>query len=182
LSLLAQNRGGLLDIHSMCSPGCGALVTLSLLTAIQRCDACRKRKICCTRDAYEKDCSLCRTRGESCKYVLPPNVRRNRAPNPAVGRPRASTSSSSSTTTSSIPPRPVQSLSANRPNGAPGGSEWICQFVGLSGDQDPFVLRHCTFNHLNCYKAPDWALLRIKGEPTSIPLHFTVRLSHRLRN
>jgi hypothetical protein len=52
--------------------------------------------------------------------------------------------------------------------------EWICQFVGLSGDQDPFVLRHCTFNHLNCYKAHDWAILRVKGE-NDIPLHFTVR-------
>lgn len=55
-------------------------------------------------------------------------------------------------------------------------NEWICQFVGMSGDQDPFVLRHCTFNQLNCYKAPDWAILRIKGEPATIPLHFTVCL------
>jgi hypothetical protein len=54
-------------------------------------------------------------------------------------------------------------------------SEWICQFVGFSGDQDPFVLRHCSFNQLNCYKAPDWAILRVKGE-SEIPLHFTVRL------
>lgn len=44
----------------------------------------------------------------------------------------------------------------------------------MSGDQDPFVLRHCAFNQLNCYKALDWAVLRIKGEPASIPLHFTV--------
>lgn len=51
--------------------------------------------------------------------------------------------------------------------------EWISQFVGLSGDQDPFVLRHCTFNQLNCYKASDWACIRIKGDG-EIPLHFTV--------
>jgi Fungal Zn(2)-Cys(6) binuclear cluster domain len=104
---------------------------------IPSCDACRKRKICCTRDAYEKDCSLCKTRGESCKYVLPPNVRRNRQP----ARPRASTSSSNST--ASIPPRPVAAYTGNesaRPSKG-AASEWICQFVGLSGDQDPFVLR-----------------------------------------
>ncbi|TVY80655.1 Transcriptional activator protein DAL81 [Lachnellula suecica] len=59
----------------------------------------------------------------------------------------------------------------NKSNGSEG--EWICQFVGLSGDQDPFVLRHCSFNHLNCYKAPDWAILRVKGD-NDIPLHFTV--------
>ena len=34
-------------------------------------------------------------------------------------------------------------------------------------------VRHCTFNHLNCYKAPDWACLRIKGDH-DIPIHFTV--------
>lgn len=51
--------------------------------------------------------------------------------------------------------------------------EWISQFVGLSGDQDPFVLRHCSFNQLNCYKASDWACIRIKGDG-EIPLHFTV--------
>lgn len=33
--------------------------------------------------------------------------------------------------------------------------------------------RHCTFNNLNCYKAPDWACLRIKGD-NDIPIHFTV--------
>ncbi|KAE8452507.1 hypothetical protein EG329_000410 [Mollisiaceae sp. DMI_Dod_QoI] len=136
------------------------------------CDACRKRKICCTRDAYEKDCSLCKTRGETCKYVLPPNVRRNRHPS---ARQRASTSSASPTT-STIPPRPVQPRSNVKPEArsstSPSG-EWICQFVGLSGDQDPFVLRHCAFNHLNCYKASDWAILKIKGDGET-PLHFTV--------
>ncbi|PVH88712.1 hypothetical protein DL98DRAFT_648064 [Cadophora sp. DSE1049] len=129
------------------------------------CDACRKRKICCTRDAYEKDCSLCRTRGESCQYVLPPNVRRNRQPNTTS---RTATSSPSSS--SSVPPRAVES----RPR-PPSNGEWICQFVGLSGDQDPYVLRHCSFNQQNCYRGPEWAVLRIKGDTNGdIPLHFTV--------
>ena len=52
--------------------------------------------------------------------------------------------------------------------------EWICQFVGFSGGQDPFVLRHYNFNHLNCYKASDSAILRIKSDD-GIPIHFNVR-------
>ncbi|KAL2068896.1 hypothetical protein VTL71DRAFT_15234 [Oculimacula yallundae] len=128
------------------------------------CDACRKRKICCTRDAYERDCSLCRTRGESCQYVLPPNVRRHRQPNSAS---QASTSSPSSP--GSVPPRRAESRS-RPPNG-----EWICQFVGLSGDQDPYVLRHCSFNQQNCYRGNEWAVLRVKGgNHGDDPLHFTV--------
>ncbi len=137
------------------------------------CDACRKRKICCTRDAYEKDCSLCRTRGESCKYVLPPNVRRNRVTGaePAL-KPRPSTSGSSST--GSIPPRPVPgSGDAKSCFREEGQGEWICQFVGLSSEQDPYVLRHFEFNHANCYKGAEWAVLRIKEEGES-PLLFTV--------
>ena len=70
-------------------------------------------------------------------YVLPPNVRKNRQP----VRSRGSTRNSSSTT--SIPPRPVATYVGNgsaRPSKG-AASEWICQFVGLSGDQDPFVLR-----------------------------------------
>lgn len=149
---------------------CSNLFTVhEKLTSNPSCDACRKRKICCTRDAYEKDCSLCKTRGESCKYVLPPNVRRNRQPG-AVPTPIARSRTSSSSTTS-IPPRPVVPRGTRSGDGSVG--EWICQFVGLSGDQDPWVLRHCSFNALNYYKAPDWAVLRIKGYGDT-PLQFTV--------
>ncbi|CAG8958284.1 hypothetical protein HYFRA_00000639 [Hymenoscyphus fraxineus] len=145
------------------------------------CDACRKRKICCTRDAYENACSLCKTRGESCTYVLPPNVRRNRQVSTA--RQSASTSASGSRPGTSggngtaSSPRAFPSQ-ANRqkilPSSVPESKpEWICQVVGMSGDQDPYVLRHCSFNHLNCYKAHNWAILRVKGD-SELPLHFTV--------
>ncbi|KAH6662254.1 fungal-specific transcription factor domain-containing protein, partial [Halenospora varia] len=149
------------------------------------CDACRKRKICCTRDAYEKDCSLCKTRGESCKYVLPPNVRRGRAAPSSRPGTAMSTGSASSSTSTPVPRSSRGTQAPRRQNANPefgaelrrgsasGSGEWICQFVGLSGDQDPYVLRHCSFNALNCYKAPDWAILRVKGGD-DIPLHFTV--------
>ena len=66
-------------------------------------------------------------------------MRRNRQP---AGRSRASTGSSSSTI--SIPPRPIPNFADGSGSLRPSkgaASEWICQFVGLSGDQDPFVLR-----------------------------------------
>ena len=142
----ARFRGGLMETQTEVGrkyksrkerPLASSLVCLVSSTYTPRCDACRKRKICCTRDAYEKDCSLCRTRGETCKYVLPPNVRKRGQP---AARSRASTSSSSSP--ASIPPRAVPTCSngLSRPSKA-AASDWILQFVGLSGDQDPFVLR-----------------------------------------
>lgn len=51
--------------------------------------------------------------------------------------------------------------------------EWIPQFVGLSGDQDPYVLRHCTFRE-NRYRHSDFACLRIQGHQWEEPAHFTV--------
>ena len=98
--------------------------------------------------------------------MLPPNVRRNR---PTASR--AATSSPSSS--SSAPPRGLESRP--RPPIFNSNGEWICQFVGFSGDQDPYVLRHCTFNQQNCYRGAEWAVLRIKGDANGdVPLHFTV--------
>ncbi|RDW91051.1 hypothetical protein BP5796_02216 [Coleophoma crateriformis] len=56
-------------------------------------------------------------------------------------------------------------------SGSPRG--WTTQFVGLSGDQDPFVMRHCLFDVSNCYKQPEWACLRVNGDEEA-PTHFTV--------
>lgn len=106
--------------------------------------------------------------------MLPPNVRRNRqaGSTPTARERDSSRSASSSSTLTSGLPRPISDDGGGKREGG-GNAEWICQFVGLSGDQDPFVLRHCSFNALNCYKADEWAILRIKGD-TEVPLHFTV--------
>ncbi|KAI6715093.1 nitrogen regulatory protein tamA [Diplocarpon mali] len=45
-----------------------------------------------------------------------------------------------------------------------GSGGWTSQFVGSSGELDPHVLRHCEFNHANCYRAREWAVWRVKGE------------------
>ena len=47
------------------------------------------------------------------------------------------------------------------------------QFVGLSGDQDPFVLQHCCFDTSNYYRQPDWTCMRVNGG-RFIPMQFTV--------
>jgi hypothetical protein len=52
-------------------------------------------------------------------------------------------------------------------------SEWISQWVGLSGDNDPFVLRHCNFGQSNYYKNDDWACLRVSSDG-ALPAHFTL--------
>lgn len=70
-------------------------------------------------------------------------------------------------------PRPVET--SRRPPVSSGTGEWICQFVGLSGDQDPYVMRHFSFNQQNCYRGPEWAVLKIKGDAHGeVPLQFTV--------
>jgi hypothetical protein len=55
----------------------------------------------------------------------------------------------------------------------PPSGEWISQYVGLSGDQDPFVLRHCKFNKSNYYRSGDWACLRVCNDG-AFPAHFTL--------
>lgn len=76
------------------------------------------------------------------------------------------------------PPQPLQDH-ANREAAHPIAGEWISQFVGLSGDQDPFVLRHCNFNRSNYYKSGDWACLRVRTDDEP-PSHFTVIPSSQL--
>lgn len=145
----------------------------SLIGGFIRCDACRKRKICCTRDAFEKDCSLCRTRGESCQYVRPPNVRRSRIPSAdpaATTRPPTSSSSSTSSVATLSAAKNAEPSTCSR---SEGNGDWICQLVGQSGEQDPYVLRHCEFNQANWYRGTEWAVLRIKADRES-PLLFTV--------
>lgn len=38
--------------------------------------------------------------------------------------------------------------------------DWIPQFVGLSGDHNPYLLRHCMFDN-DRYKKPEWECWRV---------------------
>lgn len=133
------------------------------------CDACRRRKVCCIREPGDDACSLCRMQNTSCRYDKGPTPRRRR---PASGAPVLEESSS-----------PVPGLGGGRresvitahtpSSSSQSGGEWISQYVGLSGDQDPFVLRHSNFNRSNYYKSDDWACLRVRSDG-AFPAIFTL--------
>ncbi|KAI1342307.1 fungal-specific transcription factor domain-containing protein [Xylariaceae sp. FL0016] len=141
------------------------------------CDACRKRKICCVRDSDAAPCSLCQMRAQPCTYFSQPNVRRRRV-NTSVSPPAdiVGTLSLEESTVTHEPSVIVSRGSTTKPEAHSGrrmaAEEWVSQFVGLSGDQDPYVLRHCEFSE-NRYRRPDWACLRVKGGENT-PTHFTI--------
>lgn len=135
------------------------------------CDACRKRKICCVREPGYDTCAFCRVKSQACQYLSSPNIRalatssvrkpssaKSQSPRSPQDRERAD--ERSETALDVLPP--------SRPT-----KQWISQFVGLSGDQDSFILRHCSFNHLNYYQRDDWACLRV-NENAEEATHFTV--------
>ncbi|KAL4947402.1 fungal-specific transcription factor domain-containing protein [Aspergillus filifer] len=120
------------------------------------CDACRRRKICCVREASSPACSLCTLRSTTCTYHSQPNIRRRRADRRENGTPE--------TTSRLASPESAE--------------EWTPLFVGFSSDQDPYILRHCQFKG-DSFDRPDWRCRRMAlssetGKVTEIPMHFAV--------
>ncbi|KAF2765730.1 hypothetical protein EJ03DRAFT_330720 [Teratosphaeria nubilosa] len=133
------------------------------------CDACRRRKVCCIREAGDEACSLCRMQHGVCRYDQGPTPRRRR---PTPQQPLETPSETESITTPSFPTQAPPSRAIVSPL-EPASGEWISQYVGLSGDQDPYVLRHCQFNKSNYYRSGDWACLRVRSDG-AVPSHFTL--------
>lgn len=137
------------------------------------CDACRRRKVCCIREPGDEACSLCRMQNTTCTY--------DRGPTPRRRRPTQSTSAWNESDTITFTRSMSKQVPAITPSIGPtmtGPSnatrgEWIGQYVGLSGDMDPFVLRHCNFNKSNYYKSDDWACLRVSSDG-AFPSHFSL--------
>ncbi|CAK7231556.1 hypothetical protein SEUCBS140593_007965 [Sporothrix eucalyptigena] len=142
------------------------------------CDACRKRRICCVRLPGAADCALCQTRQVNCTYNSIPVPKHGRGPSRRM-RAAAQTSNSDATTTTKTATTKKTSGMSPSTNSATltEPTRWITQFLGLSGDQDPFVFRHCTFD-ADCYKRLDWACLRVSGSSSrggsSAPAQFAV--------
>ncbi|KAH9828402.1 Fungal trans-domain-containing protein [Teratosphaeria destructans] len=134
------------------------------------CDACRRRKVCCIREPGDEACSLCRMQNGVCRYDQGPTPRRRR---PATQQPLATPRETESVTTTLSRPTQAPPAKALASPSEPPSGEWISQYVGLSGDQDPFVLRHCHFNGSNYYRSGDWACLRVRGDG-AVPSHFTL--------
>lgn len=139
------------------------------------CDACRKRRICCVRLPGAADCALCQTRQVHCTYKSVPVPKHGRGPSRRQAR--VSTTISTDATTSTATTKPAGMSPSTNSATLTEPTRWITQFLGLSGDQDPFVLRHCTFD-ADCYKRLDWACLRVSGgsgsTDTDIPAQFAV--------
>ncbi|EME44715.1 hypothetical protein DOTSEDRAFT_53722 [Dothistroma septosporum NZE10] len=131
------------------------------------CDACRRRKVCCIRDSGDEACSLCRTSGQVCSYDQGPTPRRRR-PQPVVaGLPGNHTSAMGSAavadagaSTSTLSQAEHVVTDGQAPG--PRRTEWISQYVGPSGDLDPFVLMHSTFSQSDLHKTEDFACLRVR--------------------
>ncbi|KAL3460123.1 fungal-specific transcription factor domain-containing protein [Aspergillus heterothallicus] len=124
------------------------------------CDACRRRKICCVREADAIACSLCRLRSATCTYQSEPNIRRRRGHNVEVYSPPTPT------------PTPTSATAASSVSKS-SSEEWTPLFVGFSGDQDPFILRHCQFSG-DCFSRQDWRCMRMYPSMDSIPMHFAL--------
>ncbi|PIA93416.1 hypothetical protein CB0940_04969 [Cercospora beticola] len=98
---------------------------------------------------------------QNCSYDLGPTPRRRR---PAETT-EPSSNQGDACEAAPLPPPPTNSQDS---------SEWISQHVGLSSDQDPFVLRHANFNESDYYKSGDWACLMLQRN-SRIPSLFTAQ-------
>lgn len=143
---------------------------------MSRCDNCRRRRVCCLRNENEP-CSLCQSRGLECTFLSMPN-------------PKIRPSSASATTvavrrdTSTGPsppsrPWPTQAetdepVSAGNPRREPGehGAPETLQFVGLSGDQDPFILQSCRTRQRRGRDGIQWSFQRYSND-SRFPASFT---------
>lgn len=150
------------------------------LPAQQRpCDACRRRKICCVRESETEPCSLCQMRSQQCTFLSRPNVRR-RGPPAAQSGDSPGEASPGNEVVQRTEQEHVTSAEPHQQRRKIGAGElpdsWVSQFVGLSGDQDPYVLRHCIF-HGDKYNSHSWSYLRVRSGMGQTPAHFTVRAS-----
>ncbi|KAL5338968.1 fungal-specific transcription factor domain-containing protein [Aspergillus crustosus] len=130
------------------------------------CDACRRRKICCVREANAPACSLCTLRATTCTYQSKPNIRRRQPESSLI-----STSVPSYESPESISQPFSSNSNSNSNSETTAAEEWTPLFIGFSSDQDPYILRHCHFTG-NYFNRPDWKCKRMYGGP-DIPMHFS---------
>jgi hypothetical protein len=94
------------------------------------CDNCRRRRVCCVRDA-EGDCALCNRRSIPCTFSSEPSPRKRRAGSAALPsqlRQPVQARSADSTLTDVVPVR----------QGLQSGGEG--KYIGLSGTDDVYFV------------------------------------------
>ncbi|KAJ5318409.1 hypothetical protein N7476_004829 [Penicillium atrosanguineum] len=158
------------------SPGCGNIGRVDKdrrgsrakrysghANATERCDNCRRRRVCCLRNEDES-CSLCRSRGLQCTFVSSPNPR------------NCTTARGKEQIVDAVPrksPLSKDKTIANKTaeNNTTGPSETL-QYVGLTGDQDPFILQYCKTDRIQRIDGIQWTWHRLSNDPQR-PASFT---------
>lgn len=141
-----------------------------------RCDNCRRRRVCCLRNE-NAPCSLCQSRGLECTFLSTPNRKVRPSPGPST----TITVRSGPRTGTTPPSRPWPTqpeVDEAVPAGHPrrdredqGGPETL-QFVGLSGDHDPFILQWCREKQHRGADGIRWSFQRYGNDPR-FPAGFT---------
>jgi hypothetical protein len=143
--------------------------------------------MCCVREPGHHNCSLCQRQSRECRFDSIPKTRPGRVPSrhhqavadnggtASVGESAALAAQRQSQSSCAGANEQRDITSSSRGDKGQRSLNWkTTQFVGLSGDQDPFVLQHVSFNESNCYTQPDWMCMRVNGGGF-IPMQFTVR-------
>ncbi|KAH8690613.1 fungal-specific transcription factor domain-containing protein [Talaromyces proteolyticus] len=126
------------------------------------CDLCRKRRICCIREPGSHSCSLCRTRNIDCTYVSSPPVRL-RTPKERMRRSHVG---------NTTPTSPATESPSMQGRARIEELHHTLQYVGLSGDQDPYLLQHSS---RDAKRQDDvaWACQTVNNDPV-MPAQFTI--------
>lgn len=134
-------------------------------TDSSRCDACRRRRIACQRDDESSACALCRHRGKDCTFLSKPQRRPRPQPTAVPNQARQSShgddlvlsvepSRSHSTSGSPLALEPAVKSTTSMPG-------WTCLLSGLSGDQNPHLLRHLAFDDSDMFGDRRWMVWRV---------------------
>ncbi|EED14396.1 conserved hypothetical protein [Talaromyces stipitatus ATCC 10500] len=126
------------------------------------CSACRRRRVCCVREGNSA-CALCSRRGLDC--VVEPSTEKKKD---ASEKSRASKAPARNPS----PRRDHFSVNTTIPSSARRVSEHIFQYVGPSGDYDPFILLHRSQEGAVREGVIHWAWQRV-SKNSHYPIHFS---------
>ena len=137
----------------------------TLTPVLNRCDACRRRRIGCLVEPGQMSCNLCRHRGQACTFLSGAPKKKKRRETPQH---RAECNEPpSSLVTSSAAVSPQVTGSGN------GVSDHTFLYSGLSGDQNVFLLRHLPFDASCLFGTNNWTIWRASTD-SPCPAYFTV--------
>ncbi|KAH8690620.1 fungal-specific transcription factor domain-containing protein [Talaromyces proteolyticus] len=136
------------------------------------CDYCRQRKARCVRDIVG-DCVLCRKRGVRCTFVSNPLVRHHVSRSvEAVDSLDSNSDTAQKLELGPLSPGSAVAASMARSQSGCEGSIEAAQYVGLSGDWDPFILANNQCRLIKNRDGIEWCSREIGHDPI-MPIYFT---------